>query len=147
MSWDWKKHSNDFRFNKEQVVRLAGWYCANKGNGTGFSVALKFALAPAGKFEPDGEYWDAIWPQATIEDAPHIVELIEHIQKIDNGDSRFWWCSLPDKEGPSKYTFYVSYTFENWIREGLGLSIDESLEVPALLKADYTLDISDDTNE
>lgn len=136
MSFDWNKHNTGFTFTKDQVVRLSGWYRANKPHGHEFSTAILYAIAPAGKDE------DAIWPNATLEIVPSIVGIIENIRRVDNGDREFWWFPLPKKtDAPNELT-YIYHAGENWIREGLGLDSDPTLDEPRKFKADFILDMT-----
>lgn len=124
---------NTFRYTKDQVVRLAGWYRANKELGHGFSTAIQYALTPASPNE------DAIWPDATLETVHFIADMLEKIQRVDNGEEKFWWTNVrkPHSNSPN----YIEYRVENWAREGLDIPVDEELERPILFKADYTLDL------
>ena len=138
MSFDWKKHSTGFTFTKEQIVRLAGWYKANKPYGHEFSTSIMFALAPADENE------DAIWPNATIETVPNIVGMIENIRRVDNGDREFWTWQCPKKTDALNEPTYIHYVGENWIREGLGLGHDDSLDIPRKFVPDYILDMREE---
>lgn len=129
--------SNSFSYSKDQVTHLAGWYSVNTKYGRGFSVAMTYAVnSPDEKTPP-------IWPDATLGIVGQIAELVEKIHRVDSGESKFWWHSLPKKTGSPNESIYISYRAENWIREGLGLPIDPELNKPVKFKPDYTLNLRD----
>lgn len=131
---------SSFTYSKDQIVHLAGWYTANKKFGSGFSNAMRFAVTRASADTP------AIWPNATLGIVGHIAEMLEKIQRVDNGDREFWGHSLPKKTDSPNEVNYISYFAENWIREGLGLEEDPTLNLPVKFKPDYILDLREEGN-
>lgn len=128
----------DFTYSKDQVVSLAGWYRANAELGHGFSTALEFALFPADKDEA------AIWPNATLKTVPFIARLLEDIERVSRGESKFRWHSVPRKTNYPNEPHYISYTMENWMREGLKMELDPTLDEPVKFKPDFTLTLPED---